>query len=120
MTYKELIDKYNSTGDCCCKCGQVLLTTGGPLGDFFVMDNDGRFYCTECDKEFEDGDERIFVLDEDEDEENLEDCTLSELLDKLSGILDQAYEFAEDEEERAYICNVENALHERLRQEGVL
>lgn len=54
------------------------------------------------------------------DEENLEDCTLQELLDKLSGILDMAYEFAEDDEEKDYICNVENALHERLRQEGVL
>lgn len=116
MTRQELIDKYNSTGDVCCKCGQVLLSTGNALGDYFVMDKDGQFYCTECDNEFEDGDENIF----NPDEESLEDCTLQELLEKLSGILDMAYEFTDDEEERDYICNVENALHERLRQEGVL
>lgn len=52
--------------------------------------------------------------------ENLNECTVAELLEKLSGILDMAYEFTDDQEERDYICNVENALHERLRQEGVL
>jgi hypothetical protein len=54
------------------------------------------------------------------DNENLNECTVAELLEKLSGILDMAYEFTDDPEERAYICDVENALHERLRQEGVL
>lgn len=53
-------------------------------------------------------------------EKSLKDCTLEELLDKLSGIFDQAYELAESAEERNYICDVEDALHERLRQEGVL
>ena len=123
MTRQELIDKYNSTKGVCCKCGATLSATIS-LGHFFVMDKQGQFYCTECDGEFEDGDERVFNPDEEDisnpDEENLEDCTVQELLEKLSGILDMAYEYAEDEEERDYICNVENALHERLRQEGVL
>lgn len=52
--------------------------------------------------------------------ENLNECTVVELLEKLSGILDMAYEFTDGQEERDYICNVENALYERLRQEGVL
>jgi hypothetical protein len=30
------------------------------------MDYNGNFYCTECDKEFLDGDERIFDLEEEE------------------------------------------------------
>ena len=46
--------------------------------------------------------------------ENLNECTLKELLEKLSGILDMAYEFTDDREERDYICNVENALHNCL------
>ncbi len=57
----NLKEKYNSTGDVCCKCGMVLLSTGNPLGDYFVMDNDGNFYCANCDSQFEDGDERIYV-----------------------------------------------------------
>lgn len=52
--------------------------------------------------------------------ENLNECTLKELLEKLSGILDMAYEFTDDHEERDYICNVENALHNCLMQKGVL
>ena len=52
--------------------------------------------------------------------ENLNECTLKELLEKLSGILDMAYEFTDDSEEREYICDVENALHDYLRQKGLL
>ena len=52
--------------------------------------------------------------------ENLNECTLKELLEKLSGILDMAYEFTDDPEDREYICDVENALHDHLRQKGLL
>lgn len=116
MTHKELVEKYNSRGGVCAKCGMTLLTTGNALGEYFVMDRDGKFYCADCDEEFEDGDERIFTPDE----ECFEDCTLDELLDKLSGILDQAYEFSEDESEREYICAVEDALHSCLKKMGVI
>ena len=51
---------------------------------------------------------------------NLNECTLKELLKKLSGILDMAYEFTDDPEERDYICDVENALYNCLMQKGVL
>lgn len=118
MTFDELNEKYKNTkkGYCAC-CGQTLEAFGGnSLGDFFVMDKEGNFYCTECDTEFEDGDSRIF----DPDEEFFDDCSLEELLDKLSGILDQAYEFAEDDEEKSYICKVEDALHDNLRKAGLI
>ena len=52
--------------------------------------------------------------------ENLNECTLEELLEKLSGILDMAYEYVEDQEERDYICEVENALHDHLRKAGLI
>ena len=69
MTKAELIAKYKTRFDHCCKCGAALSATIS-LGYFFVMDYDGNFYCTECDKEFIDGDERIFELDlEVEDDE---------------------------------------------------
>lgn len=116
MTHQELIDKYNSTKGHCHCCGQVLMTAGNALGDFFVMDKEGHFYCTECDTDFEDGDERIF----NPDEECLDDCSIDELLNKLSGILDQAYEFASDDEEKDYICKVEDALHNALRKAGLI
>jgi hypothetical protein len=32
------------------------------------MDYEGNFYCTECDKEFLEGDERIFEFDEEYEE----------------------------------------------------
>ena len=71
MTKTELIKRYNSNKDECYKCG-CLLTASSCLGQFFVMDYDGNFYCTSCDKEFDaDGDERIFepeLYEEDEDE----------------------------------------------------
>ena len=63
MKRADLIKKYNSRFDHCCKCGAALSSTIS-LGHFFVMDYNGGFYCTECDKEFLDGDERIFELDE--------------------------------------------------------
>ena len=72
MTKTELMKRYNSKIDECCKCG-CLLTAFPYLGKFFVMDYDGNFYCAGCDIEFdEDGDERIFepdLYEEEEDEE---------------------------------------------------
>ena len=64
------MEKYNSRKDECCNCG-CLLTATSYLGQFFVMDYAGNFYCTECDKVFEDGDECIFEPEfyEDDDEE---------------------------------------------------
>ena len=50
----------------CCRCGTTLRTlTGEPLSRYFVMDVQGNFYCTECDTQFEDDDERIYMGDED-------------------------------------------------------
>ena len=68
MTKAELIKKYSSRFEHCCKCGAALSATIS-LGYFFVMDHDGNFYCSECDKEFLDGDERIFELDLEGDDE---------------------------------------------------
>jgi hypothetical protein len=68
MNKADLIKRYHSKF-AHCKCGATLSSTIS-LGYFFVMDYDGNFYCTECDKEFLDGDERIFELDlEAEDDE---------------------------------------------------
>ena len=71
MTKTQLLERYNSNHDECCKCGCVL-TASSFLGEFFIMDYEGNFYCTECDIEFVDGDERIFepdLYDDEEDEE---------------------------------------------------
>jgi hypothetical protein len=68
MSKTAFLKKYHSRFDHCCKCGAALSATIS-LGYFFVMDYNGNFYCTECDKEFIDGDERIFEPDlEDNDE----------------------------------------------------
>jgi hypothetical protein len=48
------------------------------------------------------------------------DPKLMEILDALSGILDGAYEYFDDDEERETICKVENDLHEYLRKAGLL
>lgn len=66
MTRTELIKKYHSRSDHCCKCGATLSSTIS-LGYFFIMDYNGNFYCTECDQEFLDGDERIFELEDEYD-----------------------------------------------------
>lgn len=69
MSKTALLKKYHSRFDHCCKCGAALSATIS-LGYFFVMDYNGNFYCSECDQEFLDGDERIFELDEEcEDDE---------------------------------------------------
>lgn len=48
------------------------------------------------------------------------DEKLDELLNKISGIFDYAYESSEDKEEKDYICEVENELHDYLREKGLL
>lgn len=53
-------------------------------------------------------------------EENLDNDSLEELLDRLCGILDNAYEYAEDDDEKDYICRVEDALRDKLRKAGLI
>jgi hypothetical protein len=38
-------------------------------------------------------------------------ATLRAILDKLSGLLDALYEYAEDDEEKDYICETETELY---------
>ena len=68
MNKLDLMKIYHSRKANCCKCGCTLTATIS-LGYFFIMDNEGGFYCTECDKEFLEGDERIFEFDEEYEEE---------------------------------------------------
>lgn len=56
----DLLKLYHSHTNVCCKCGRILEDANGELGSVFVLDHNGNFYCMDCDKEFEDGDERIF------------------------------------------------------------
>lgn len=66
MDRAYLLNRYNETTceECHC-CGMLLLASHGhKLSDFFVMDIQGHFYCTDCDVIFEDGDERIFCEEE--------------------------------------------------------
>jgi hypothetical protein len=63
-TYLE--KRYHLTRDNCWRCGASLSTAWGePLGRYFVMDTKGRFYCMNCDRHFDEGDERIYVPEED-------------------------------------------------------
>ncbi len=50
----------------------------------------------------------------------MKDKELEAILEKISGIFDSAYEFAEDDEEKIYICEVEADLHNYLKKKGVL
>lgn len=59
-TNAELRRLYYSDTARCCKCGTALSDANGMVGSVFVMDKEGNFYCTNCDGDFEDGDERIF------------------------------------------------------------
>lgn len=63
MTRAELLKRYALKRANCCKCGTPL-TSSISLGYFFIMDYNGNFYCTECDQEFLDGDEKIFEPEE--------------------------------------------------------
>lgn len=77
MTREELLHRANGHKADCCKCGCYLTSKCAPIAAVFVMDREGNFYCTECDAEFEDGDERIFDLDiEGEDLMECEFCGL--------------------------------------------
>jgi hypothetical protein len=67
MSEKQYLNaQYNKTGAYCDICGRKLISYNGePLGRYFVMDVQGRFYCTRCDSIFNDVDERIYVPEED-------------------------------------------------------
>lgn len=64
MKLCELNALYFSDKAECCRCGCHLEdNTGNGIGSVFVLDKHGRFYCMNCDSDFEDGDERIFDSD---------------------------------------------------------
>lgn len=61
MNKNKLVKLFYSKKNICCKCGWILVdNTGLGLGSSFILDTEGNFYCTNCDGEFVDGDERIF------------------------------------------------------------
>ena len=63
---QRLRETYNKTRGQCCMCGTHISTAyNEPLGRYFVMDRQGRFYCTHCDNHFDDCDEEIYVPEED-------------------------------------------------------
>lgn len=64
MKKRELERLYHCHKAHCCKCG-CQLTSEMSLGDFFVLDYDGNYYCMDCDDEFSDYDERIFDMNPD-------------------------------------------------------
>ncbi len=75
MRREELLRRANVHQAVCCNCECVLYSKFAPLAAVFVMDRKGNFYCTDCDVEFEDGDERIFDPDiEVEDQMECEFC----------------------------------------------
>ena len=59
MEIKKLKQLYNTHKAICCKCG-CSLESSMPLGSVFILDINGNFYCTNCDKEFDDIDDRIY------------------------------------------------------------
>lgn len=64
---RAMLEKtYHSTSGFCRVCGVHLETEWGePLGRYFVMDKNGCFYCMNCDRRFGEGDEEIYVPEED-------------------------------------------------------
>ena len=64
---RAMLEKtYHSTSGFCRVCGVHISTEWGePLGRYFVMDKNGRFYCMNCDKHFDEGNEEIYVPEED-------------------------------------------------------
>lgn len=67
MLTSELLERYNTNEARCCRCGCKLTSADGlPLGAVFVLDKNGKFYCTNCDDIFDDIDDRIFEPDLDE------------------------------------------------------
>ena len=61
----ELEQLFYSDKGVCCKCGIKLYSANGALGDYFVMDNDGNYYCCDCDDIFDIVDDRIYVPERD-------------------------------------------------------
>lgn len=79
LTNKELRTLYYNDKACCCRCGTHLSDANHVIGSVFVMDKNGNFYCTNCDGDFEDGDERIFEAEFcEEDGEELKNRILSD------------------------------------------
>jgi hypothetical protein len=63
MTLREA---YNTmTQAYCAGCGCLLHTNSREdvLSNYFIMDKEANFYCTECEQDFADGDERIYSPD---------------------------------------------------------
>lgn len=60
LSNRDLRSLYYAPDAFCCKCGTHLSDKNHMVGSVFVMDKCGNFYCMNCDKEFKDGDERIF------------------------------------------------------------
>jgi hypothetical protein len=50
----------------------------------------------------------------------MKDEKLEAILNKVGGVFDAAYEYAADDEERAYIIKVEYELHCYLKERGLL
>lgn len=73
MEIKDLLKLYHSSRNKCCKCGCTLEDFNGELGSVFILDYDGNFYCMDCDKEFEEYDDRIFEAEFFEGEDADED-----------------------------------------------
>lgn len=52
---------YHSHKANCCKCGCTLsVYADEALGDYFVLDINGNFYCMNCDYIFDKVDDRIY------------------------------------------------------------
>lgn len=63
MTLREA---YNTmTQAHCAGCGCLLHTNSREdvLSNYFIMDREANFYCTDCEQDFADGDERIYSPD---------------------------------------------------------
>lgn len=63
MTLREA---YNTiTQAHCAGCGCLMYTheKDDVLSNYFIMDREANFYCTDCEKDFADGDERIYSPD---------------------------------------------------------
>ncbi len=69
MSREALLTRYNQVNHAhCCICGTTLSTIfGGPISDYFIMDIKGDFYCSSCDTIFKEGDDRIFVKEEEDE-----------------------------------------------------
>ena len=64
----DLNKRYRCKKANCSVCGMQLevFFDDENLGDYFVMDIHGNFYCADCDPIFADIDDRIYVPEEEE------------------------------------------------------